>query len=130
MTYVSVCGASAGMGSAIIIGGTAPYTYMWNNGNTTSSIAGLVQGTYEVTVTDINGCTQVGSAFVDGFENRIITEVIDPLYEAENIIETAGQVPIESGQNTTFRSQAIYLNQGLHAKQGAVFRAYIDPCNN
>ncbi|WP_083926169.1 T9SS type A sorting domain-containing protein [Neolewinella persica] len=39
-------------------GGTAPYAYLWNNSATTSTITGLLPGTYSVTVTDANGCTE------------------------------------------------------------------------
>lgn len=38
--------------------GTAPYTYIWNNGETTSSITGLTAGQYSVSVTDAFGCSQ------------------------------------------------------------------------
>jgi hypothetical protein len=37
-------------------GGTAPYSYLWSNGGTTSSITNLLPGTYNVTITDANGC--------------------------------------------------------------------------
>jgi hypothetical protein len=39
-----------------ITGGITPYTYLWNNGATTSSITGLSQGYYAVKVTDAQGC--------------------------------------------------------------------------
>ena len=38
-------------------GGTAGYTYEWNTGATTSTVGSLTAGTYTVTVTDANGCT-------------------------------------------------------------------------
>lgn len=37
--------------------GTAPYTYLWSNGGTGSSIQALAPGTYCVTVTDANACS-------------------------------------------------------------------------
>ncbi|MDP4268026.1 MAG: PKD domain-containing protein, partial [Bacteroidota bacterium] len=40
-------------------GGTLPYTYLWNNGQTTQTATNLPVGTYEVTVTDQNGCSIV-----------------------------------------------------------------------
>ena len=39
-----------------IEGGEAPFTFLWNNGATTSSIANICSGTYTVTVTDQKGC--------------------------------------------------------------------------
>jgi len=46
-------------GSAVITatGGTAPYTFSWDNNSTSSMISGLVAGTYSATVTDNLGCT-------------------------------------------------------------------------
>jgi gliding motility-associated-like protein len=49
-------GDNQGAVSLTVAGGTAPYTYSWNNGATTKDIAGLGTGTYQVTVTDANGC--------------------------------------------------------------------------
>ncbi len=39
------------------IDGIAPYTYMWNDGQTFQTATSLCQGTYSVVVTDANGCT-------------------------------------------------------------------------
>jgi len=50
---------SNGSASANVNGGTLPYTYLWNNGQTTQTAAGLPAGNYSVTITDANGCTAV-----------------------------------------------------------------------
>jgi gliding motility-associated-like protein len=38
-------------------GGTGNYSYLWNNGSTTSGLTGLTPGVYAVQVTDGNGCS-------------------------------------------------------------------------
>ena len=42
--------------SATIVGGTGPFTYLWNNGETTSTASSLCAGTISVDITDANGC--------------------------------------------------------------------------
>jgi gliding motility-associated-like protein len=39
-----------------VYGGVAPYTYQWNNGDTTQDLMKVTSGVYHVTVTDANGC--------------------------------------------------------------------------
>ncbi len=43
-------------------GGTPSYNYLWTNGSTNSALTGLLAGTYQVTVTDANGCSTIASA--------------------------------------------------------------------
>ncbi|MBK6609709.1 MAG: hypothetical protein IT272_09790 [Chitinophagales bacterium] len=38
-------------------GGTPPFSYAWSNGSTGQSIANLIEGNYDLTITDANGCT-------------------------------------------------------------------------
>ncbi|MBL4704149.1 MAG: T9SS type A sorting domain-containing protein [Flavobacteriales bacterium] len=45
-------------------GGTPPYSYMWNTGETTSNIGGLIPGLYNCTVTDANGCVKVSNYYI------------------------------------------------------------------
>ena len=53
----SCFGYANGSISALVNGGTAPYTYLWSNNATTNSIINLSSQNYTVTVTDANGCT-------------------------------------------------------------------------
>jgi|GEM_PF-1214577 len=54
---VSCFGGNDGNITITAAGGVAPYQYAWSNGATTDDITALRQGTYDVTVTDANGCT-------------------------------------------------------------------------
>jgi hypothetical protein len=47
-----------------VSGGTSPYTYSWLGGVTTQDRTNLAAGTYSVTVTDANVCTQILSATI------------------------------------------------------------------
>lgn len=49
-------GATDGFIAISVVGGTQPYAYAWSNTATTDSLTGLGAGTYDVTVTDANGC--------------------------------------------------------------------------
>jgi hypothetical protein len=60
-THVSCNGANTGSVSLSVSGGTAPYTYAWSNGASTQNITGLPVGSYTVTVTDANACTNTAS---------------------------------------------------------------------
>jgi hypothetical protein len=65
VTNVACFGGSNGAINLTPTGGTAPYTYNWlPSGPTTQDRTGLVAGTYQVVVTDINGCTATVSATV------------------------------------------------------------------
>jgi gliding motility-associated-like protein len=64
-------GGSNGSATANPASGFAPYTYSWNNGQTTQTATGLSAGTYTVNVTDNFGCT--GSATVTLSDPPLLT---------------------------------------------------------
>ena len=51
--------------SPSISGGTQPYAYLWNNGETTERLSSPGAGTYSLTVTDANDCTTSATITVD-----------------------------------------------------------------
>lgn len=55
---VSCNGNSDGAAQVSVSGGTSPYSYAWSNGSSQATVSNLTAGTYSVTVTDNNGCTQ------------------------------------------------------------------------
>ncbi len=64
-TDVSCAGDCDGTSIVMPMTGVQPYTYEWNNGQTTQSATGLCPGDYHVTVTDANGCFSVGNTTVN-----------------------------------------------------------------
>ena len=53
---VSCHGESSGSIEVVATGGTTPYAYNWNSGQTGSGLTGIGAGSYVVTATDANGC--------------------------------------------------------------------------
>lgn len=61
VTNIACFGDNSGSIDITIFGGTAPFSYLWSNSDTTQHIDMLEAGNYSVTVTDINGCSDVFS---------------------------------------------------------------------
>lgn len=61
---VACFGANTGAVTSTVGGGSTPYTYLWNSGETTPNLVQKSAGTYTVTVTDAGGCTATMSATV------------------------------------------------------------------
>ena len=61
----ATCGNSDGSASVQITGGMSPYDILWSNGEITSTINGLAQGIYSVTVTDNNNCVVTGDVTIN-----------------------------------------------------------------
>jgi gliding motility-associated-like protein len=56
ITDVKCNGGKDGAVALTVVGGTAPYTYLWSSTETTANIAAKLSGTYFVTITDSKGC--------------------------------------------------------------------------
>ena len=52
-----LCNEYNGTADLTVTGGTSPYTYLWNWGQTTEDLSNLMAGIHCVTVTDYNLCT-------------------------------------------------------------------------
>lgn len=70
---VACFGDSTGQATATPNGGTGNYTYLWSNGADTATITGLVAGTYNVTVTDENLCSNTANVTIGQSPELIIT---------------------------------------------------------
>ncbi len=57
-TFNILCtGGSNGAIDVSVSGGASPYYYNWSNTDTTQNLNNLIAGTYQLTVTDANGCS-------------------------------------------------------------------------
>ena len=66
-------GGAAGTATAIVTGGTAPFSYDWSSGSTVATAANLAPGSYTVTVTDANGCTGTATTMITAGNALTIT---------------------------------------------------------
>jgi gliding motility-associated-like protein len=68
----STCAGATGTASVTnVTGGTAPYTYRWNNGATTQTISNLPPGNYIAIVTDATGCQAASRTMVVGSNSTV-----------------------------------------------------------
>lgn len=55
----------------VISGGTEPYSYEWSNGDTTETLYASEEGSYTITVTDANGCSNTHTVSVSFPESNL-----------------------------------------------------------
>jgi gliding motility-associated-like protein len=63
-TMVACSGGNTGSSTVTVTGGKPPYTYLWNNGQTTPTATNLVAGIYSVVATDANGCAATANVTI------------------------------------------------------------------
>ena len=99
------CNNTNGSASVSASGGTPSYTYIWDNGaGSGSSISVSTPGTYNVTVSDVNGCEDI--SFVD-----IGIDTISPLAVAAvtGLIDCNNEELTISGSGSSSGSDFSYL---------------------
>ena len=90
---ITCAGGNNGAITTSEFGGTAPYHFTWSNNFTTPAIFNLSAGTYEVIVTDANGC-KTTSAFA-------VTQPANPLVVNAVITNASGNNNPDGGVNIT-----------------------------
>ena len=64
--FPDTCQRNVGAAKVTVNSGTPPFSYQWNpTGNTSAVINNLSAGSYTITVTDSEGCTDSENVFID-----------------------------------------------------------------
>ena len=113
---VSCFGDLDGSAGVKVKGGTPPYAYQWSDGQTTADAVGLGIGTYNIVVSDRNGCSQMTEATVTQPDPIQVAFDATPISCAEE--EDASIVADASGGIPPYRyrwenEQSNKLNFGL-----------------
>ena len=103
--------------------GTPPYSYLWSNGATTNQINNLFFGSYDVTITDGDGCTVTNTAVVNsppllGATIQVLSEVLTyDGTEGSGVATASGGIPPYSyvWDNGTTTDQVSGLGGGTHS---------------
>jgi len=114
-----VCVGSDGDLLAVGDGGTPPYIYAWSNGLFTDTVEDVPEGTYEVTISDANGCEAVSMPITLQAEPLMIdvetnNATCDGAGDGSYIITVTGGEPI-NGDTYIFNQQP--LTQGIYIDQ-------------
>ena len=90
-----LCGnTNSGSATAQASGGTAPYSYLWSNGQTTANALDLAPGTYSATVTDAHDCIAITTVSVTA--PQPLTASIINTQQASCIDEADGSAGIQA----------------------------------
>lgn len=94
------CNQANGSAIVAVTGGTSPYSYQWNNGNTTNNIINLTSGYYTITITDGNLCTKRDSVFIGHTNGPSISNFSHNLIKCHN--DSSGSLTVNVTGGTPF----------------------------
>jgi len=110
----ALCTGAEGAISSSISGGTAPYTYAWDNGTNLADI-NAIAGTYTLTLTDANGCsTSAQSTITEPTPLSFTANVTDVLCSGNN----DGVITVSASGGTT---NYTYSLDGINFQNGNMF---------
>ncbi|GAA4111720.1 hypothetical protein GCM10022393_09580 [Aquimarina addita] len=86
-TAVTCDSGANGSATAIVSGGTPPYTYQWNTSATTAEITDLLAGKYTVEIIDAKGCEVKGTITINqpnGLEIEAVTYIAPTCFQGND----------------------------------------------
>ena len=113
-------GDADGSISVTASGGTAGYTYLWDDASaqTTSTATGLAPGDYTVTVTDANGCTFTTTPAVTITEPTVLTASATKVQDVQCNGDADGSISVTaSGGTAGYTYSVSYTHLTLPTKR-------------
>ena len=108
----SCIGLSDGTATAIVSGGTSPYSYNWSTGATTNSVSNLAVGNYTVTISDAGSCIITENFTI---EHAPVIEITSNVTEAcEGVLITFIATQFLGGTNPQYQWQVNGVNTGTN----------------
>jgi gliding motility-associated-like protein len=115
---VSCSGSCDGFAQIDFVGGVAPYQILWSNGSSNQVATNLCSGSYDVTVTDANGCTSLSTIVITTPNPLVLVEsqvnllCNDVCIGEASVVASGGTTPYNyQWNNPTFDTNPEILNQ-------------------
>ncbi|MCP4083398.1 MAG: hypothetical protein GY743_24530, partial [Planctomycetaceae bacterium] len=103
------CGMSNGTATSTVIGGQPPYEYLWSNSSVDPHLTNVPSGSYQLTVTDANGCIGEASILIGDDDGPIVTA-------SDNVVICNGENAVISATATAGTPPYTYSwDQGIGA---------------
>ena len=112
VTTTPACiGVSNGSATAVVTGGSAPFSYTWSNGQNSATIINLANASYTVTVQDNNGCTNTASGTVQQQGISAMTANPSACNPATNTYSVSGSLTLVNPPTSGTLTVSIGANQ-------------------
>ncbi len=102
LPQITISGGVSGGSIDITASGANPLTYSWSNASTTQDLTNVAPGTYTVTVTDANQCTQSATYTIAGPQSGACCKIkpnANPLVDCSDPMMNLGSTTVEDGRN-------------------------------
>jgi hypothetical protein len=110
--------------AATVSGGTDPYTFLWSTGAKTPAVTGLSSGTYTLTLTDANGCSDTRLFTVENKAPLIVqVNASDTVVVKGTTVQLAATLmpPIRLLQSIVWQPSDKVVEKGLFAESTPMY---------
>ncbi|MES2622743.1 MAG: gliding motility-associated C-terminal domain-containing protein [Bacteroidota bacterium] len=130
VTNAGCAGGNNGSIDVTIQGGVFPYSYSWNNLETTEDINGLSPGNYSVVVTDANGCTLTESFTITG-STPVVSFVVGTNVTCSGLANGTADLTVVSGGTSpyTYLWNTFQNTEDISSLSGGTYYVIIKDAN-